>query len=271
MEMTALEQIAAAVALAERMDITGFTDADLVRLLHAGLGAVDWFADDAAELPEGVQAGDIAAAWTLGPRAFAELQARHGHAFAAFFLRHHATPAAELEAEHAVGVLVQSVAVKLSASHRIVLEHEEDTGGDPRAVADAAIAAQLVETVTVLVDPDPSTAFSAVATGQLDHVALAVANDLRDEGRKRHTSRERAQLTAATLEITGPAKLEPEVFQEQDHLEPQAAGHPLLARVPAAVAELKASGARMTQENLARTLGVTSRYLRRIRSETRSA
>ena len=167
----------------------------------------------------------------------------------AWLVRHHA-PEVDAHVEGAVSRLVSSVARKLGADGRAVIQSEAES-------VDSLVASQLVETAHEVISSDPVEALLDQINGRLRGFPRAVTNDVHDAGRKRGAKKRKPRETVSFEDGYEVQAV------ENDAPEPEA---PIPPEWLAAVALMHKRGQRLTLKNLAATLGVSDRHLRRIRA-----
>jgi hypothetical protein len=165
----------------------------------------------------------------------------------AWLVRHH-LPEVEAHVEGAVARLVSKTASKLGYNARRVIESEAES-------VDSVVASTLIETTHQIVNADPVVSFMDQINGRHRVVPRAVANDVLDLGRKIKVRKLPVVAEEDGYEV---AAVEDHDIDRLDSDTPDA--------WLAAVALMHQRGQRMTLKNLAATLGVSDRHLRRIRA-----
>jgi hypothetical protein len=230
---------------ANTIDLTSTDATMLINLSLAGIEARAWLRDEDAELADDLSVADLAAALILGARADVELLKRG--ILDAYLLRHRRD-------DDAAKRLTKKIAQTLPESQRHFIESEEC---DNYRVVDSVVAAQLWETAIEIVSPNPVTAYLDAGTGQRHVVVRAVVNDVIDRGRKLGVRKIEMESVEDGYEVAAVDEDQPlqHDARDVDDLPPEWL---------AAIALMQQRGDRMTFENLAATLGVSARHLRRI-------
>jgi len=172
----------------------------------------------------------------------------------AFIVRHHTTPEVSAHVEGAVSRLVSSVARKLGAEGRAVIESEAES-------VDSLVASQLVETAHEVISSDPVEALLDQINGRLRGFPRSVTNDVHDAGRKRGAKKRKPVET-----VSFEDGYEVEAI-EDPHVETAEPSRQLRA----AIRTMLKRGDKMTLGNLAKELGISRQYLHRIRRQQRPA
>jgi hypothetical protein len=174
----------------------------------------------------------------------------------AFLVRHH-TPEVESHAEGAARRLISKIARKLGVDARDVIISEAES-------VSSVVASQLVETTQKLVHPEPVQAFLDQLMGKHRVIPRATVNDVLSAGRKLGALKRKPRVMLSIEEGIEAEAVEelPAPVVEEETADPP----PLPEEWLAAITTMRRKGMKMTLANLAETLDISDRYLRKIRA-----